>query len=187
MPVVAAIVTARHERLTAWAIVVRLQVPRSTVAAVLSRVGLNHLAYLQPQPVTRCERQRPGELVHLDIMPLGRILRVGHRITGGRRTSVGAGWDVHVAVDDYSRAAYAEVLPRQVGRTTAPFLRRTLSWFARRGVLVERGLTDNGSAYISRRFIDVARTASVRLLRTRPYRPQTNGKAERFIQTLTRQ
>ena len=186
--VISAIGAARHERLTAWAIAVKLQVPRSTVAAILARLGLNHLTSLEPAtPVTRYERAWPGELVHLDIKPLGRILRVGHRIHPTRRSSVGAGWEyVHVAVDDHSRAAYVEVLPDQTGATTAGFLRRVLGWFARRGVVVQRVLTDNGSAYISRRFQQCATLAHVRLMRTRPYRPQTNGKAERFIQTLIR-
>ena len=187
--IVSAIVTARHERLTAWAIAVRLQVPRSTVAAILARCGLNRLAALESvAPVVRYERARPGELVHLDIKPLGRILRVGHRIVPTRRSSVGAGWEyVHVAVDDHSRAAYVEVLSDQTGATTAGFLQRTIRWFARRGVIVQRVLTDNGSAYISRRFQHCASRAGVRLTRSRPYRPQTNGKAERFIQTLIRQ
>lgn len=187
--VISAIVTARHERLTAWAIAVRVQVPRSTVAAILARLGLNRLAALDPVvPVTRYERTRPGELVHLDIKPLGRILRVGHRIVPTRRSSVGAGWEyVHVAVDDHSRAAYVEVLGEQTGATTAGFLQRTIRWFARRGIVVQRVLTDNGSAYRSWRFQHCARRAGVRLIRTRPYRPQTNGKAERFIQTLIRQ
>jgi transposase InsO family protein len=186
---VAAIVAARHERRTAWEIATRLQVPRSTVAAVLARVGLNRLARLTPPPpAQRYERTRPGELVHLDIKPLGRILRVGHRIHPHQRgSSVGAGWEyVHVAVDDYSRAAYVEVLPDQTGAATAAFLRRTLGWFARRGITVSRVLTDNGSGYISRRFRAAAARGRVRLTRTRPYRPQTNGKAERFIQTLIR-
>lgn len=124
--------------------------------------------------------------MHVDIKPLGRILRVGHRIHPTRRASVGAGWEyVHVAVDDYSRAAYVEVLPDQTGATA--FLRRTLLWFARRGVVVQRVLTDNGSGYISRRFQQCASRRGVRVMRTRPYRPQTNGKAERFVQTLLRQ
>jgi transposase InsO family protein len=186
--VVAAIVAARHERRTAWAIATRLQVPRSTVAAILARVGLNRLAQLEPRPaIQRYERTRPGELVHLDVKPLGRILRVGHRIQPQQRSSVGAGWEyVHVAVDDYSRAAYVEVLPDQTGATTAGFLRRTVGWFARRGIAVTRVITDNGGGYISRRFRAVADRCRVRLTRTRPYRPQTNGKAERFIQTLIR-
>jgi len=185
-----AIVAARHARLTAWAIAVRVQVPRSTVAAILARLGLNKLTALAPvAPVTRYERARPGELVHLDIKPLVRILRIGHRMHGDRRTKVaGAGWEyVHVAVDDYSRAAYVEVLPDQRGVTTAAFLKRTIGWFARRGVIVQRVLTDNGGPYVSRCFQHGAARAAVRLTRTRPYRPQTNGKAERFIQTLVRQ
>ena len=186
--IVAAIVTARHERRTAWAIATRLQVPRSTVAAILARVGLNRLAQLEPRPVVqRYDRTRPGELVHLDVKPLGRILRAGHRIHPTRRGSVGAGWEyVHVAVDDYSRAAYVEVLSDQTGATMAGFLRRTVGWFARHGITVARVLTDNGSGYISRRFRSAAERCRVRLTRTRPYRPQTNGKAERFIQTLIR-
>jgi transposase InsO family protein len=185
---VAAIIAARHERRTAWAIATQLHVPRSTVAAVLVRVGLNRLAGLVPSPaVQRYERTRPGDLVHFDVKPLGRILRVGHRFHPPQRGSVGAGWEyVPVAVDDYSRAASVEILPDQTGATSAGFLRRTVAWFARRGIAVSRVLTDNGSGYISRRFRAAAERCRVRLTRTRPYRPQTNGKAERFIQTLIR-
>jgi transposase InsO family protein len=188
--VLARVVAARQQRLTGWAIAVRLQLPRSTVARLLSRVGLNRLPPVEPPaPVTRYERTRPGELVHLDIKPLARILRVGHRIHGDRRQTVdGAGYEyVHVAVDDYSRVAYVEVLPRQCGRTTAGFLRRTVRWFAARGVRIERVLTDNGSAYRSHVFQATAQRAHLTLKRTRAYRPQTNGKAERFIQTLIRE
>jgi transposase InsO family protein len=184
------ILAARYQRQTAWAIAVQVQVPRSTVAAILARAGLNRLARLTPPaPVQRYERQRPGELVHLDIKPLARILRVGHRIHGDRRQIVeGAGYEyAHVAIDDHSRVAYVEVLPDQRGDTTARFLQRTLRWFARRGVRVERVLTDNGSAYLSRAFAGTAARGHVRLLRSRPYHPQTNGKAERFIQTLLRE
>ena len=188
--VISAIVAARQQRLPAWAIAVRLQVPRSTVAAILARAGLNRLRYLDPvPPVVRYERTRPGDLVHLDIQPLARILRVGHRIHGDRRQEVhGAGYEyAFVAIDDYSRAAYVEVLADQTGAATTGFLIRTLRWFARHGVAVRQVLTDNGGVFLSRSFQAAAHRAGVQLRRTRPYRPQTNGKAERFIQTLTRQ
>jgi transposase InsO family protein len=187
---IASIVALRQQRLTAWRIAVHVQLPRSTVARVLVRTGLNRLARLTPaEPVRRYEYSAPGGLVHLDIKPLARILRVGHRIHGDRRAIVkGAGWEyVHVAVDDYSRVAYVEVLPDQRGRTTAQFLRRTVRWFAQRGVPVRRVLTDNGGAYRSDAFHTVATRATLRALRSRPFRPQTNGKAERFIQTLLRE
>ena len=187
---IARIIAARYERRTAWAIAVQLQVPRSTVAVVLARVGLNRLARLTPAPpLLRYEWPRPGDLVHLDVKPLGRIAGVGHRIHGDRRARVkGIGWEyAHVAIDDHSRAAYVEVLPDQTGATTAAFLERTLAWFARRGVRILRVLTDNGSNYRSHRFQAVAARRAVRLKRARPYRPQTNGKAERFIQTLIRE
>ena len=186
---VAAITALRVERLTAWAIATRLRVPRSTVAALLARMGLNRLVPPASGPVVRYECGRPGELVHLDIKPLARIGAVGHRIHGDRTQRVrGLGWEyVHVAVDDHSRAAYVEVRPSQDGVTTAGFLRRAVRWFAARGVLVRRVLTDNGSGYRSWRFRRLAERVRVRLSRTRPYRPQTNGKAERFIQTLLRE
>jgi transposase InsO family protein len=186
----ARIVAARYQRGTAWGIGVQLQMPRSTVAAVLARAGLGRLGRLTPPlPVTRYEWPHRGDLVHLDVKPLGRIAGVGHRIHGDRRARVkGIGWEyVHVAIDDHSRAAYVEVLPDQTGATTAAFLQRTLAWFARRGVRVIRVLTDNGGNYRSRRFHAVAARRAVRLKRSRPYRPQTNGKAERFIQTLIRE
>jgi transposase InsO family protein len=188
--VTARIVAARHARRTAWAIAVQLQIPRSTVAAVLARAGLNRLARLTPvAPVVRDERAQPGELVHLDVKPLARIAGIGHRIHGDRRARVaGIGWEyAHVAVDDHSRAAYVEVLSDQTGDATAGFLTRTVAWFAQRGVRIVRVLTDNGGNYRSWRFAAVAARHTVRLKRTRPYRPQTNGKAERFIQTLLRE
>lgn len=187
---IAAIIAARYERQTAWAIAVRLQIPRSTVAVVLARAGLNRLARLTPAaPVVRYERAHPGELVHIDIKPLARIVRVGHRIHGNRSTRVyGAGWEyVHVAVDDFSRVAYAEVLPDQRAATAVGFLRRTARWFAQRGVRIARVLTDNGSSFRSHVFHAQAARHAIRLSKTRFYRPQTNGKAERFIQTLQRE
>ena len=187
---VQAILAARQARLTAWVIAVRLQIPRSTVAAILARHGVNRLAYLEARPpVRRYEWTAPGDLVHLDVKRLARIVRVGHRIHGNRSLRVyGAGWEyVHVAVDDHSRVAYTEVLPDQTGRSAEAFLRRTVRWFAKRGTIVRRVLTDNGSGFISRRFRAAGARAGVRLKRTRFYRPQTNGKAERFIQTLLRE
>ena len=187
---VSAILAARQQRLPAWAIARRLQVPRSTVAVILARAGLNRLRYLDPAPpVVRYERTQPGELVHLDIKPLARIRRVGHRIHGDRSREVhGAGYEyAFVALDDYSRAAYVEILHAQTAAATAGFFARTIRWFARRGVRIRQVLTDNGGVFLSHVFRHVAQRGRIGLRRTRPYRPQTNGKAERFIQTLTRQ
>lgn len=187
---VVAILAARYRGLTAWAIAVQLQIPRSTVAIVLARAGLNRLARLTPAlPAVRYEYGHVGALIHFDIKPLARIVRVGHRIHGDRARSVeGAGYEyAHVAVDDHSRVAYVEVLPDQRGRTAAGFFRRAAAWFAQRGVRILRVLTDNGSAYRAEVFRALATRRRIRLLRTRPYRPQTNGKAERFIQTLIRE
>ena len=188
--VVARIVAARYQRRTAWPIAVHAQVPRSTVAVILRRLGLNHLARLTPPtPVQRYEHPRPGALVHLDIKPLARIVRTGHRIHGDRHQRVyGAGWEyVHVAIDDHSRVAYAEVLDDQRATTTVAFFRRVTRWFAARGVRIRRVLTDNGNGYVARVFAAAATRLGIRHSRTRPYRPQTNGKAERFIQTLLRE
>jgi transposase InsO family protein len=189
-PMRARIIAARYQRKTAWAIAVQLQVPRSTVAAILARVGLNRLARLTPlPPVQRYEHPYPGALVHLDIKPLGRIERIGHRIHGDQGQRVkGAGYEfAHVAIDDYSRVAYVEVLRDQRGPTVAGFLERTVRWFAARGVRIQRILTDNGAGYCSNPFAAVVRYAGLRHRWCRPYRPQTNGKAERFIQTLQRE
>lgn len=164
-----------------------LAVPISTVVTVNRRLGLNRLARLEPpRPIIRYEHARPGALVHLDIKKLGRIGRVGHRIHGDRRTRVrGIGWEcVHVAIDDCTRLAYAEVLPDETGATTAGFITRMLAWFNARGVRVRRLLTDNGSCYRSAPCRAVVVGARLRHRFTRPYRPQTNGKAERLIRTL---
>ena len=187
---VAAIVAARYERLPAWRIAVRLQVPRSTVSQVLRRGGLNRLTALNPrEPARRYERRRTGELVHMDMKRLGRIGVVGHRMHGDRRQRTrGLGWEtVHVCVDDFSRVAYVEVLADQHGGTAAGFLNRAYRWFSRRGIRMERVMTDNGPAYYSHRFRDGCARLRIRQIRTRPYRPETNGKAERFIQTLLRE
>lgn len=186
---VCAIVELRRKRLTGWQIARRLRMPRSTVAAVLGRVGLSRLSLLEPPkpPAIRYERERPGELVHLDVKPLGRIGVIGHRIHGDRsRYAAGVGWEfVHVAIDDASRLAYAEVLADQKAVTAVAFLDRARRFLATHGIArIERVMTDNGSAYTSHRFRKHLQRNEIRHLRTRPYRPETNGKAERFIQTM---
>lgn len=186
----ARIVALRAERLTGLVIAHRLGVARATVGAVLRRHGLGRLPALSPaEPVRRYEREHPGELLHLDIKSLGRIGRVGHRIHGDRRRRVrGIGWEhVHVCVDDASRVAYVEVLPTLGHPDAVGFLNRAVAWFAQHGVPAERVLTDNGSAYVSQAFAAACTRLGLRHQRTRPYRPRTNGKAERFIQTLLRE
>ena len=186
----AAIVALRQTRATAWEIAATLGVPRSTVTRVLARAGLNRVAALEPAPVIRrYEWPHAGDLLHLDIKPLARIRGVGHRIHGDRRrTHRGGGWEyVHVAIDDATRLAYVEVRRSQRKRACAEFLRRALRWFSRCGIRVRRLLTDNGGGYRSRVFAGVCRTWALRHRFTRPYTPRTNGKAERFIQTVLRE
>jgi transposase InsO family protein len=180
----------RDYRLTAEEIATKLKFARSTVAAWLKRRGLGRLKHLdEPAPVRRYQRQRPGELLHLDIKKLARFERVGHRITGERRgRSEGAGYDFfHVAIDDATRLAYVEVLPDERRSSTTGFLVRALRWFRARGIRVERVMTDNGSGYVARLFGKALTMLAIRHIRTRPYTPKTNGKAERFIQTLLRE
>lgn len=187
---VAAIERRRRERLTGPAIARRLGLPRSTVGAVLRRLGLGRLDALDPKPaVQRYERERPGELIHLDAKKLGRIARPSHRVTGNRRDGVeGIGWEhLHVAVDDASRLAYTEVMADERKESACAFLARALTFFAAHGVRVERVMTDNGSAYRSHLFRAALVKAGCRHLRTKPYTPRTNGKAERFIQTSLRE
>jgi len=192
----AAIETLRRQRLSGPAIARQLGLPGSTVGAALRRIGLPRLAALDPRPpVIRYEREHPGELIHIDIKKLGRFEGVGHRITGERArqsnrrsTGKGLGWEfVHVAIDDASRLAYTEVLPSERTDSVLPFTHRALAWFRSLGVPVERIMTDNGSAYKSLAFRDLLNSQGVRHTRTRPYTPRTNGKAERFIQTVLRE
>jgi transposase InsO family protein len=197
---VAEIVRLRRLRMTAAGIAVALGMALSTVSAVLRRVGLGKRSRLEPpEPANRYERRRPGELIHIDVKKLGRILKPGHRVTGkrinarntytpdGRRIG-DAGWEsVHVCVDDHSRLAYAEVLTDEKAISAAGFLRRAVAFFATHGVKVERVMTDNGSPYRSQLHAQACRELGLRHLRTQPYRPRTNGKAERFIQTLLRE
>jgi len=181
------IVELRRKRRTGWQIADRLGMAPSTVHAVLRREGLARLSMLEPKPkVQRYERERPGELVHLDTKPLARIHRIGHRIHGDRSKRVyGAGWEyAHVAIDDASRLAYVEVLPDQKAETAAAFFERARRWYAQRRISIERVLTDNGGCYVSRRFRQALKRHNIPHSRTRPYRPQTNGKAERFIGTM---
>jgi transposase InsO family protein len=180
----------RRRRLSGPAIARRLAMPVSTVGGRLRRLGLGKLAALEPKaPVVRYQRERPGELLHIDTKKLGRIAAIGHRITGDRRERRrGAGWEaVHVCIDDASRLAYSEVLPDERKTSAVPFLERAVGWFAGQGVTVERVMTDNGSAYRSHRWRHACGALALRHLRTRPYTPRTNGKAERFIQTSLRE
>jgi transposase InsO family protein len=175
--------------LPAWAIGRAIGVARSTVSAWLRRLGLSRLLAAPTMPVHRDEWPTPGDMLHLDIKPLGRFRRIGHRIHGQRQmASPGAGWAyVHVAVDDHSRLAYVEVCRDQYGSTCAAFLRRAVAWFAGRGISIQRVLTDNGSGYLSAAFASACTELVMRHRRTRPYTPRTNGKAERFMQTLLRE
>ena len=180
----------RRRRWTGPRIAQQLGLPISTVGLVLRRLQLNRLRSLEPPvPVVRYERARPGELVHVDTKKLARIERVGHRIHGDRQARVyGAGWEyVHVCVDDATRLAYCEMLPAEDGVSAAGFLGRASAWLGQLGVHVERVMTDNAWAYRSHAFRGVLQALEARHLRTRPYTPRTNGKAERFIQTCLRE
>jgi len=178
----------RARKLVAAEIAQRLPVARSTVSAVLARLGLGRIWQATPVVVQRYERAHPGELLHLDTKKLARIQQPGHRVTGNRQVMArGVGYEfAHVAIDDYSRFAYVELLADEKRYTTSRFLLRALRAFQQRGIRVQRVLTDNGTAYRSRPFRRACRWLGISAKRTRPYRPQTNGKAERLIQTLLR-
>jgi transposase InsO family protein len=191
------IVALRRLRMTGAEIAFSLAMALSTVSAVLLRVGLGKLSRLEPpEPPNRYQRRHPGELLHIDVKKLGGITGVGHRITGqrqtfnatrrqARKTGQRAGWQfVHVCVDDATRLAYVEVLTDEKATTAVGFLKRAIAFYAAHGIAVERVMTDNGSAYRSTTHAFACRALGIQHLRTRPYRPQTNGKAERFIRTL---
>ena len=189
---IAAVEHLRRQRQTGPAIARILGMARSSVGLILRRLGLNRLDRLEPKPpVIRYEKARPGEMIHIDIKSLGRIEGVGHRITGQHalhHRARGIGYEhLHVAIDDASRLAYTEVLPSLGREDATAFLNRAIAWFARLGVTVERVMTDNGSAYRSKLFAQALQSAGARHIRTRPYTPRTNGKAERFIQTSLRE
>ena len=186
-----AIAALRRLRFTGPEIAEVLGMALSTVSGILTRIGMGRLGRLGLEPAERYERARPGELIHVDVKKLGRIARPGHRVLG--RQSAGGhhrrvyeqGWEfVHVAIDDCTRLAYVEVLTDERATTAAAFLRRAVGFYRRHGITVERVITDNGSAYRSTIHAIACRALGLRHLRTRPYRPQTNGKAERFIRTL---
>jgi transposase InsO family protein/transposase len=195
---VEAIAVLRRLRFTGPEIAELLGMAVSTVSGILTRIGIGKLGRLGLEPAERYERARPGELVHIDVKKLGRIEGgAGKRVTGvtrnaspRRRDRDGVercviGWEyVPIAIDDCTRLAYAEVLPNEKATTAIAFLRRAIAFFQRHGIQVERVMTDNGSAYRSTMHAVACRALGIRHLRTRPYRPQTNGKAERFIRTL---
>jgi transposase InsO family protein len=184
------IAALRRLRMTGAEIAETLDMALSTVSGILTRIGLGKLGRLGLEPAQRYERARPGELIHIDVKKLGRIGSVGagHRITEDRgkgHRSRGAGWEfVHVCIDDATRLAYVEVLTDERATTAVGFLRRAVRHYAAYGITVERLLTDNGNAYRSAVHAIACRALGIRHLRTRPYRPQTNGKAERFIRTM---
>ena len=182
----------RRQRWTGKQIAAEIGVSPATVSRILRRLGLNRIQALEPaEPVRRYERQHPGELIHLDIKKLGRFDRVGHRITGdrtGQSKSRGIGWEfVHVCIDDASRLAFSQILPDEKKQSAVAFLKATVAYYQSLGVTVARVMTDNGSCYKSFDFRDACRDLGLRHIRTKPYTPKTNGKAERFIQTALRE
>ena len=187
---VQAIAALRRLRMTGAQIAECLQMPLSTVSGVLTRIGLGKLSRLEPpEPPNRYERRHAGELIHIDVKKLGRIERgAGHRVTGNRgpgQRSRGAGWEyAHVCIDDATRLAYVEVLADEKASTAIGFLRRALAFYRRHGITAQRVMTDNGPAYVSFAHALACRALGLRPIRTRPYRPRRNGKAERFIRTL---
>jgi transposase InsO family protein len=194
---VQAIAALRRLRFTGPEIAEVLGMALSTVSGILTRLGMGKLGRLGLEPAQRYERDRPGELIHIDVKKLGRIHQgAGHRVTGQRRHTstrtdaagvrrLQVGWEyVHIAIDDCTRLAYAEVLCDEKGSTAVGFLRRALAFYKRHGITVQSVITDNGSPYISTVHALACRRLRIKHLRTRPRRPQTNGKAERFIRTL---
>lgn len=185
-----AVLALRRQRLTMLGIARQLGLSRSTVARICATAGLQRLSRLEPPvAVQRYERAQPGELLHLDVKKLGRITRIGHRITGNRSCRYGkAGWEfVHVAIDDTSRVAYAQPLPDEQGDSVTMFLRAAVAYYAGLGIRIREVLTDNGGGYRSQLFAQACRDLAIHHRFTRAYTPRTNGKAERFIQTALRE
>ncbi|MBK3404222.1 IS481 family transposase [Methylorubrum rhodesianum] len=187
-----AIVALRRQRLTGAQIARDLAVSPATVSRVLRRHGMSRIRDLEPtEPARRYERDKPGELIHIDIKKLGRFARVGHRITGdriGQSSSRGIGWEyLHLAIDDHSRLAYSEIHPDEQRGSCLAFLFNALRFFRCHGLRVERVMTDNGAAFRSGRYAKALRRLGIAHKRTRPYTPKTNGKAKRFVQTSLRE
>ena len=189
--VVEQIEALRRQRFTGKQIAAELRVSPATVSRVLRRLGLNRIASLEPaEPIVRYEREHPGDLIHIDIKKLGRFDKVGHRITADRQAgrSRAAGWEfVHVSIDDASRIGFSQILPDEKGESAAAFLNAAVAYYLSLGVAVARVMTDNGSCYRSEAFRKACDDLGLRHIRTRPYTPKTNGKAERFIQTALRE
>jgi transposase InsO family protein len=189
--VTAKVEALRRQRFTGKHIAAEVGVSAATVSRVLKRLGLNRIQALEPaEPVRRYERDHPGELIHIDIKKLGRFDRVGHRITGDRQKgkSRGAGWEfVHVCIDDASRIAFSEILPNEKKESSVAFLKAAVAYYQSLGVTVLRVMTDNGSCYRAKEFRNACHDLGLKHIRTRPYTPKTNGKAERFIQTALRE
>lgn len=188
----AAVETLRRQRYTGKQIAAELGISQATVSRILRRLGLNKLSALEPgEPVRRYQRERPGEMIHIDIKKLGRFNKTGHRITGDRKgqsNSRGVGWEyVHVCIDDASRIAFAKVMPSEKKGSAIAFLNAAIAYYESLGVKVERVMTDNGSCYKSFAFRRACKRLGLRHIRTKPYTPRTNGKAERFIQTSLRE
>jgi transposase InsO family protein len=189
----AAVESLRRHRHTGKQIAIEVGISPATVSRILRRLGLNRISALEPaEPVRRYERDRPGELIHLDIKKLGRIGSIGHRITGRYPGAVnrhhGIGWEfVHVCIDDASRVAFVQVLADQRKESAVAFLQAAVAHYAKLGIRIERVMTDNGSCYCSKMFRAACKRLGLRQIFTRPYTPKTNGKAERFIQTALRE
>jgi transposase InsO family protein len=182
----------RRQRFTGKQIAAELAISPATVSRILQRLGLNRIKSLEPaEPVRRYEREHPGELIHIDIKKLGRFERIGHRITGdrtGQSNSRGIGWEfVHVSIDDASRIAFSQILADERKASAVAFLKAAVAYYQSLGVAVARVMTDNGSCYRSQAFRQACRDLGLKHIRTRPYTPKTNGKAERFIQTALRE
>jgi transposase InsO family protein len=187
-----AVEALRRQRYTGRQIAAQLAISPASVCRILRRLDLSKLSALEPaQPIRRYEREKPGELIHIDIKKLGKFNRIGHRITGDRKgqsSQRGVGWEfVHIGIDDHSRIAFAKIMPDEKKQSAVAFLKAALAYYKSLGISVERVMTDNGSCYKSRAFRNACHRLGLRHIRTKPYTPKTNGKAERFIQTSLRE